>query len=107
MPVAESRLTQRREETVVELAHLLIDRLVRAAAEVGRDPLAPPRELPLVEEAQAGRQERDDRGGFVDAGRERGRGARLVVILQESCKFVLVIQPGKKVFAHGARVPRS
>jgi len=56
LPVAESRLTQRREETVVELAHLLIDRLIRAAAEVRRDSLSPLRELPLVEKAQAGRQ---------------------------------------------------
>ena len=56
LPIAEGRLTQRREKTVVELAHLLIDRLIRAAAEVRRDSLSPLRELPLVEKAQAGRQ---------------------------------------------------
>jgi len=56
LPIAEGRLAQRREKTVVELAHLLIDRLIRAAAEVRRDSLSPLRELPLVEKAQAGRQ---------------------------------------------------
>ena len=62
-------------------------------------------ELSLLEEAQARRQVRDDGRRLVDAGRERRRGPRLVVVLQEAGQPVLVIEPGQEVLAHRPGVP--
>ena len=67
---------------------------------MGRDPFLPSLELSLMEESQARRQERDDRGGLVDFRGKRRRGPRLVVVLQEAGQLVLVIQARVEMLAH-------
>jgi hypothetical protein len=73
-------LAEHGQEPIVELANVLVERFVRTSAEVWGDSLLPSLELPLVEEAQPGRQEREDSRGFMDGGRECGRRPRLVVV---------------------------
>ena len=48
-----------------------------------RNSLLPALELPLVKEPQTGRQERDDRRGFMDFRGEYRRRPRFVVVLQK------------------------
>src|SRR6266511_2902555 len=62
-------------------------------------------ELPLVEEAEAGREERDGGRGPVLLQREHRCGARLVVVLQEPRRVLLELRGGPQVLAHGTRVP--
>jgi hypothetical protein len=55
-----------------------------------------------MEEAEPRGEEGDHRGGFVDPGRERHRGAGLVVVLQEVGELVLVIQTRVEKLANRA-----
>ena len=85
---------------VVELLQALVHRFIRGAAQVRRDAFEPPFELSLMEEAKARREKSDHRGGLVLSGGKRRRGARLVVVLQETRQLVLVIQSGVEMLAH-------
>ena len=96
---------QHRQQPLVELPERRFDRLARRADEVRRDALHAALELSLVKEAQARRQEGDDGGGFVAAGREGCRRPRLVVVLQEPGEPVLIVEAGVEVLAHRPRVP--
>src|SRR5262245_3285699 len=53
LAVANSRLAQNCQQPIVELPEPGIDRLIRRAAQVRRDALLPPLELPLMKEPQA------------------------------------------------------
>jgi hypothetical protein len=99
LAVADGRQLQRGEEPVVEVLQPLIHGLDRTANEVRRDPLLPSFELPLMKEAQPGRQERDHGRRFVGAGRERRGRARLVVVFQEAGHLVLVVGACVEVLA--------
>jgi len=59
--------------------------------------------LSLVEEAEAGAEERDHCGRPVDVRTECRGGARLVVVLQEAREVILEVEPGQKVLTGGAR----
>ena len=74
MSIAKDRLSQHRQQALVEPLHRFVDRLQRRADEMRRDAFPPPFELPLMEEAQAGREKRDDGGGLVHSRCERRRG---------------------------------
>ena len=63
-----------------------------------------PSNCPWWKNRRPGREERDDRRGLVHVRRERGRRARLVVVLQEARELVLVVEPGVEVLAHRPRV---
>src|SRR5262249_28676097 len=58
-----------------------------------------------MKEAQTGREESDDGGGFMAPGREGRRRSGLVVILEKARQAVLIIQTGVKVPAYGPRMP--
>src|SRR6516162_8887135 len=66
-----------------------------AAAEVGRDPDPGSLELAVIEEAQTGGQERDDRRRLMLRPEKFGRGARLVMVFEKARELVLVIEAGK------------
>src|SRR4030095_12521062 len=84
LAVSNGRLSEYREEAVVEPLPCLIEGLYRRPHQVRRDALHPPLELPLMEESQDRGQERDDGGGLVRPGREGRGGPGLVVVLEES-----------------------
>src|SRR5581483_5466039 len=81
--VAEGGLAEDGQQALVKLHQLVIDWLLGAADEMRRNPHLLPLELALVEKAKSRRKKRQHRGGLVLAGRERGGGPRLVVILQK------------------------
>ena len=56
--------------------------------------------LSLMQEAQAGREERDHGSGAAHLGRERRRGARLAVVFEEAREVILELEPGAQVLAH-------
>jgi hypothetical protein len=60
-------------------------------------------ELALVKEAQTGRKVGNDGGSLVRPGRKGCRGARLVVIFEESRQLFLVIESRGKVLADRQR----
>src|SRR6185312_16927992 len=93
---------QDRQQSFVKRAQRGVRLLGHAAPEMNRGVRLAALELSLVEEAQAGRQERDDGGGAVDVGREGGGGARLVVVFQEVEGAVAEGGRGLEVLAHGA-----
>jgi hypothetical protein len=64
---------------------------------MGRHPDPYSLELPLMEEAQARRQEGDDRRRLMLRPGKFGRCPRLVVVFEKARKLVLIIEPGEKV----------
>ena len=102
-PSRKARSVEAGEQAVVEGRDRGVGRLGRPAAEVHRDPHLAAFALPLVEEAQAGREERDHGRRAVDLRRERRRGARLVVVLEKAREAILEVEPGMQVLAHRAR----
>src|SRR5262249_39419876 len=100
LPFAEGRLTQHGKEPIIEGAQVLIGRFAGASAKMRRDAFQLALELPLMEESQARREERDYSGGFVDLWRKRRGGPRLVVVLQKAGQLVLVVEAGAEMFTH-------
>ena len=78
--VAKSSPLQYSQQSGIKGSDLRVCRLVRAAAEVGRDPDPGSLELAVIEEAQTGGQERDDRRRLMLRPEKFGRGARLVMV---------------------------
>src|SRR5438477_4265950 len=62
------------------------------------------RRLSLVDEAQSGYEERDDRRRLVNLRRKRRGRARLVVVLEKAGRASLVLGVGEQMTAHGAGV---
>ena len=102
--VAEGRVLEALEEAVVERGEPGVGRLARSAAEVDRDAHALSFSLALVEEPEAGREERQYGGRRVHLARERGGGPRLVVVLEEAGQAVLEVEARVEVLAHRAGV---
>ena len=98
--VAEGRVLQAFEESVVEAGDPAVDDLDRPTPEVDGDAHALPLALALVEEAEARREERDDGSGPVCLGREGGGGPWLVVVLEEAGQTVLEVQARREVPAN-------
>jgi hypothetical protein len=71
------------QQSIVDLGDAAIDRFGRSSAQVHWDSHGPAIELPLVKKPKTRSQEGNDGCGAMDIGRERGRRARLVVILEE------------------------
>ena len=63
---------------------------------MGRYPYPRALELALMEKAQAGRQEGDDRRGLVLRPGKFGRRARLVVVFEKAGELVLVVEAGER-----------
>ena len=92
-------------QALAERAQRRVGPLVGAPPEVHGHVDSATVELPLVKEAEAGREERDGGRGPVLLRRKLRRGARLVVVLQEPRRVLLEIGSGPQVLAHGTRVP--
>ena len=90
MAIADDWLAQQGKQAVVELLQLLLDRLVRAATEMGRNAFASPLELSLVKEPQSWRQKGNNCRSLMNSRREGNGCARLVVVFQEAGQFVLI-----------------
>src|SRR5262249_37085066 len=71
---------------------------------MGGDAFSLALELPRVGETQARGKKRDDRSGLVSFQGERRRGPWLIVVFEKSGQFILIIQPGVEVLAHGPRM---
>ena len=101
---AQSRFLDRRQQLVVERLKVRVNRFVRAARQENRWPDPPSFELAFVQELRP-RQRHDRQGGHTFFfRRERCRGARLVMILDETHQLVLVIELSSKVLSNAFRI---
>src|SRR5215813_14598847 len=100
---AEDGAAQDFQEPLIERTQPFVRRLPGPAYEVWGDAFPAALELALVEKAEAGRQECDDRGRLVHAGREGGGGPRLVVVLEEPSEPALEIEARHEVPPYGGR----
>ena len=112
---AGSATTRRRErpwspsnlqQPGIKCPNVRVRRLNWAAAEMGRHPDPRSLELALMEEAQAGREEGDDRRRLVLRPGKFGRGARLVVVFEKAGELVLVVEAGEQMIADRPDVRR-
>src|SRR5215208_7003751 len=69
---------------------------------MGRDALGFSFELSLVKEPQTRRKKCNNSRGLVNFWRKRDRRSWLIVVFQKPGNFVLVIQSGVKMLAHGS-----
>src|SRR6267142_1550021 len=102
--LANDRVSQHRQQSLVELLQIRVGGLGRTTTQVRRNPCPASLELSLMEEPQTWRQERDDSRRLVHAWWKR-RGPRLVVVFEKTGHLVPVIESGVEMLAHGPRVP--
>src|SRR5947209_15230296 len=89
----------------VKVEKTRVDGFVRASAQMHGNLPGPPLELPIMEKAEAGTQERQDSCGAVLLGGKHSGRTGLIMILEETRRFHLEVRIGTEVIAYGPGMP--